>query len=87
MAINVGNLQPLDDFKAKVDEMIRNVKGSELASGFEKIVLPGERAQEEYERRSRKGVPVREEHWEQVLGIALEVGVDVEAIRARAQAI
>ena len=81
MAINVGNLQPLGDFKAKVDEMIRNVKGSELASGFEEIVLPGERAQKEYERRSREGVPVREEHWEQVLAIALEVGVDVEAIR------
>ena len=87
MAINVGNLQPLDDFKAKVDEMIRNVKGSDLASGFEEIVLPGERAQEEYERRSREGVPVREEHWEQVLAIALEVGVDVEAIRTCAQTI
>lgn len=83
MAINVGNLQPLDDFKAKVDEMIRNVKGSSRASGFEEIVLPGERAQMEYEHRLRDGVPVREEHWEQVLEIASEVGVDVEGIRAR----
>ena len=45
--------------------------------------MPGERAQEEYERRSREGVPVREEHWDQVLAIASEVGVDVEGIRAR----
>ena len=83
MAINVGNLQPLDEFKAKVDEMIRNVKGSSRASGFDEIVLPGERAQREYERRLREGVPVREEHWEQVGEIARETGVDVEEIRAR----
>ena len=83
MAVNVGSLQPLDDFKVKVDEMIRNVKESKLADGFEEIVLPGERAQREYERRSREGVPVREEHWEQVVGIGEEVGVDVEGLRAR----
>ncbi len=86
MAVNVGNLQPLDEFKSKVDEMIRNVKSSAVASGFEEIVLPGERAQAEYERRSREGVPVREEHWEQALSIAGEVGVDVEGIRARVHA-
>ena len=83
MAVNVGSLQPLDDFKAKVDEMIRNVKGSKTAEGFKEIVLPGERAQLECERRSREGVPVREEHWEQVVSIGLEVGVDVEGLRAR----
>lgn len=83
MAVNVGNLQPLEDFKAKADEMIRNVKESKTAEGFEEIVLPGERAQEEYKRRSREGVPVREEHWEQVLVIGEEVGVDVEGLRAR----
>ena len=83
MAVNVGRLQPLDDFKAKVDEMIRNVKDSKTAEGFEEIVLPGERAQREYERRSREGVPVREEHWEQVVSIGEDVGVDVEGLRAR----
>ena len=83
MAVNVGNLQPLDEFKAKVDEMIRNVKESETAEGFDEIVLPGERAQLEYERRSREGVPVREEHWEQVVRIGKEVGVDVEGLRTR----
>ena len=83
MAVNVGNLQPLDNFKAKIDEMIRNVKESETAEGFDEIVLPGERAHREYERRSREGVPVREEHWEQVVRIGEEVGVDVEGLRTR----
>lgn len=83
MAVNVGSLQPMDDFKAKIDEMIRNVKGSKTADGFEEVVLPGERAQREYARRSRDGVPVREEHWDQVVMIGGEVGVDVEGLRAR----
>jgi ureidoglycolate dehydrogenase (NAD+) len=83
MAINVGNLQPLDNFKAKVDGMIRNIKRSRKAQGFDEVVVPGERAQLEYERRSREGVPVREEHWDQVKAIAAEVGVDLEALRCR----
>ena len=83
MAVNVGSLQPLDEFKAKVDEMIRNVKESKTAEGFHEIVLPGERAQLEYERRSWDGVPVREEYWEQVVRIGREVGVDVEELRTR----
>ena len=81
MAINVGNLQPLDDFKAKVDEMIRNMKSSRHAQDFDEILVPGERAQIECERRSREGVPVREEHWAQVKAIAAELDVEVESLR------
>ena len=85
MAINVNNLTPLDEFKAKVDGLIRNVKASRRAEGFEDILLPGERAMSEEESRLREGIPVREEHWDQVVAIAGEVGIDLEALRGHSE--
>ena len=81
MAINVGNLVDLDAFKAKVDGVIRNCKASRLADGFSEIVLPGERAQREAERRGRDGVPIRDEDWSNIVRIAEELGLDLDALR------
>lgn len=82
VAINVGNLVTLDEFKAKIDGLIRNCKTSRLAEGFSEIVLPGERAMREAERRQREGIPVRDEDWGNVSRIASELGIDLEALRA-----
>jgi LDH2 family malate/lactate/ureidoglycolate dehydrogenase len=83
MAINVGNLVDLEAFKIKVDGIIRNCKASRLADGFKEIVLPGERAQREADRRARDGVPIRDEDWANIVGIAGELGVDLDALRSR----
>lgn len=81
MAVNIANLVELDAFKAKVDGLIRNCKGSRLAEGFSEIVMPGERAQREAARRRRDGVPLRGEDWANVVRIAAELDVDLEALR------
>jgi L-2-hydroxycarboxylate dehydrogenase (NAD+) len=81
-AIDVGKLVPIDQFKAKVDELIRDIKASRIARGFRAIVVPGHRAMEEAERRKREGVPVREEDWSYVCGVAAELDLDVGQLRA-----
>lgn len=80
-AIDVGKLIPIDEFKARVDEFVRIVKSSRLAHGFHEILLPGERAQREEERRRADGVPVPEHYWERIAAVALELGVDLDALR------
>ncbi|MGD0267357.1 MAG: Ldh family oxidoreductase [Candidatus Methylomirabilota bacterium] len=82
MAIDVGALMPLSEFTTKVDDLIRGVKGSRLAEGFAEIVLPGERAAREEERRRREGIPIREEDWRNVVAIARELDLDLEALRS-----
>jgi L-2-hydroxycarboxylate dehydrogenase (NAD+) len=82
MAINVGVLMPIDQFKAKIDDLIRSVKTSRTAEGFTEILLPGERAQREAERRGRDGISVRDEEWENVISIARDHGIDLEALPA-----
>ncbi len=81
MAVNIANLVELGAFKAKVDGLIRNCKASRLAQGFDEIVMPGERAQREAARRRRGGVPLRAEDWANVVRIAAELDLDLEALR------
>ena len=86
MAINIGDLVDLGEFKSKVDALIRNCKGSRLADGFREIVMPGERAQREAERRRREGIPIRDEDWANLSSIAGELGIDLEGLRKSASA-
>jgi L-2-hydroxycarboxylate dehydrogenase (NAD+) len=81
LAIDVAAIMPLPEFKAKIDDLIRSVKASRLADGFSEILLPGERAQREAERRMRDGIPIRREEWDKVVAIAGELGLDLEALR------
>jgi LDH2 family malate/lactate/ureidoglycolate dehydrogenase len=85
MAVNIANLVDLDEFKAKVDGVIRDCKTSRLAEGFSEIVMPGERAQREAARRRRDGVPLRDEDWATVVRIAAELDIDLEALRTGAE--
>jgi L-2-hydroxycarboxylate dehydrogenase (NAD+) len=82
MAINVGALMPPDRFKAKIDDLIRSVKRSRPAEGFSEILLPGERAQREAERRRREGISVRDEEWGNIVAIARDHDVDLNALPA-----
>ena len=81
MAVNIGALIDLDEFKSKVDELVRHCKASRPAEGFSEVVMPGERAQREAERRRREGIPLRDEDWANLSRIAAEVGVDLDALR------
>jgi L-2-hydroxycarboxylate dehydrogenase (NAD+) len=82
MAIDVARLMPVAEFKAQVDALIGTVKASRPAEGFVEILLPGESAAREYERRQREGIPVRDEYWSQLVATADELGVDLEALRS-----
>ena len=78
MTVNIADLMPVADFKAKVDTWIRAIKASGLMAGVEEIRMPGEKALGFEERRLIDGVPLREEHWEHLVRMAGELGVDVE---------
>ena len=80
MAVDIGALVDLDNFKAQVDRLIRSCRSSNLAEGFGEIVMPGERAQAEAKRRDLEGIPLRDEDWANIERIAGELGVDLDAL-------
>jgi len=42
IAVNIGAMMPVDGFKSRMDDMIREIKESPKAKGSERIYLPGE---------------------------------------------
>jgi LDH2 family malate/lactate/ureidoglycolate dehydrogenase len=50
VAIDIGSMMPIDEFKRRVDAMAREIRQAPRADGADRIYLPGER---EWERRQK----------------------------------
>lgn len=57
-AIRIDAFLPVHEFKARLGELIEQVKGSRRREGVPAIFLPGERSYRERERRLREGIPL-----------------------------
>jgi len=57
-ALDIKRFIPVDQFKKRLDEMIRNVKGSESLQGVDRVYLPGERGFLTREDRLKNGIPL-----------------------------
>ena len=78
MAIDPTGFCPIEDFKARVDSMIRHIKSSAKRPGFREIYLPGELELIEKEKRIREGIFLDEEFWSDILKTAEGLNIDVE---------
>lgn len=74
-AIAVEELQPLDEFTAKVDELVAFVKSRKTAPGFSEILLPGEQGRRNEQRQLNQGVEIHEGTWREFLVLARKLGV------------
>ncbi len=60
-AIDISAFCPVDEFKARMDELIADLKGQPAAPGVTEILVPGEPEWRTMKRRSKEGCPIREE--------------------------
>ena len=67
---------PLDEFKNRMDELIRLMREAPKAEGQERIYIPGEKEFETAERRRKAGIPVHLKVVETLREIGMEIGVD-----------
>jgi ureidoglycolate dehydrogenase (NAD+) len=80
IAIDVGRMMPIGEFKARMDRMIREIKAAPKAKGSERIYLPGEM---EWERRAQAlehGMLLPEHVMMSLSGLAEDVGMDIKEI-------
>jgi LDH2 family malate/lactate/ureidoglycolate dehydrogenase len=78
VAIDVGAMVPIGDFKKRMDEMIRRIRGSALAKGADRIYLPGEIEAEKMKKALAAGMVLPEDVRESLRGLAGDVGMNVE---------
>jgi LDH2 family malate/lactate/ureidoglycolate dehydrogenase len=58
IAIDVGRFRPVDEFKARTDQMIREIRESTRREGVERIYLPGEIEWRRRQERLAEGIPL-----------------------------
>ncbi len=75
MAIKIGSLTNVNEFKERADSLFRAVKRSALAKGSQEILVPGDIERRRRERNLREGVYVEESTWDQLKSVANELGV------------
>lgn len=80
MALDVAAFGPVEEFKKKTDQMVREIKANPLADGIEKMYLPGE-IEFDYEiERMANGCPVPEEVYKELAAYGKKYGVRSPAL-------
>lgn len=75
MAIDVGSFMDTAEFKARIDQAVREIKSSPLAAGSKRVYIPGEIEFETKDERLRHGIPVPEQVVKDFVALGKELGV------------
>ena len=75
-AINIAAFMPVAEFKARVDNLIQQMKSSKLAPGYDRIYLPGEPEHEKRARYLKEGIPMLSSVIADLIALAAELGIE-----------
>ncbi len=76
IVIDVSQMMPLDEFKGRMDWMIREIKAAPLALDAERIYLPGEIELERREKAVIDGIMLPPDVVASLCGLADDIGLD-----------
>jgi ureidoglycolate dehydrogenase (NAD+) len=79
LAIDIETFRPLIDFKTDADALAAVVKALPRQTGFDEILLPGERGNRTETMRRKSGIPIPAKLWEELAMVAKENGVKMPA--------
>jgi L-2-hydroxycarboxylate dehydrogenase (NAD+) len=77
IGIDIGRFLAVDEFKSRVDEMIRNIKASSPIEGVERVYLPGERGFLTREDRLKNGIPLHGKLAQDLCNLAARLSIDL----------
>ncbi len=75
---HILHFAPLEQFYQQINDFVRYVRSSELAPGFDEIVVPGEPESRVEAQRRAEGIFVEDETWRQIHAAAEKLGVRLE---------
>ncbi len=76
MAINVDSFMPVDEFKERMDYMIRTLKSAPLHPDFKRIWVHGEKSWLTTQKRLKEGIPIYKKVMTSMKEVADRVGVE-----------
>lgn len=78
MALDISRLMPITLFQERLSALLTQINASELATGVERLWLPGELEWTRREARRRDGIPVTEEAFTTLQAVADDLGLRLE---------
>eukprot|EP00931_Biecheleriopsis_adriatica_P121065 TRINITY_DN96145_c0_g1_i1.p1 TRINITY_DN96145_c0_g1~~TRINITY_DN96145_c0_g1_i1.p1 ORF type:complete len:397 (-),score=66.40 TRINITY_DN96145_c0_g1_i1:44-1192(-) len=69
-------LPSIDDFKGRMDELVRTLKSQPCAEGFDEVLVPGEPESRAEVKRLAEGVPLQADVVESLRAEAVQMGLD-----------
>jgi LDH2 family malate/lactate/ureidoglycolate dehydrogenase len=75
IAIDVGRFMPVEEFLARVDDLIRQLKATPTAPGVASVLAPGEIELQRCSELGESGIPVAEDVRDQLAELASGLGV------------
>jgi LDH2 family malate/lactate/ureidoglycolate dehydrogenase len=79
-AIAVEEVEPLETFFDKIDQLIARIKSTRAAPGYDEIFLPGEKARRTEAKQLKDGVEIDEGTWAQLQQLAASLGVETPPV-------
>lgn len=83
IAIDIGQIMPLPEFKGRMDGMIREIKAAPLAKGADRIYLPGEIELERQDAALVEGIMLPPDIVASLRGLADDMDLDPAAFKLR----
>lgn len=80
MAINVESFGSVADFKEKVSVYFKEMKGSAAMSGFNEVLIPGERSLKKRARGLDVGYEMYDDLWADLISLGAKVGFNVPSV-------
>ena len=80
LAVDIARFMPLDEFRARMDRLIRMIKSAAPARGFSEVLVAGEPEWRMEDERRRSGIPVGHGTWKALCDAADRLGVAAPAI-------
>lgn len=75
IVIDIAKFIPLEDYDRHIDKLVTFMKCSQLAPGFDEVLMPGEIESRQKQQRLSEGIPVDDETWRQIQETAANVGI------------
>jgi LDH2 family malate/lactate/ureidoglycolate dehydrogenase len=81
-AINIDSFVNKEEFKERMDAMVRCIKDSPKTPGHNRIFLAGEIEAETEKRRKVEGIPMHKKVYETLLCLANEFGLNIDILKS-----
>ena len=77
MAIDIAAFRPVDEFKAMMDDMMRELRATPTEAGADGVMVAGDPERETMADREANGIPILRAQYDEMAALARRIGADV----------